>query len=81
MGHKIKNISANNEVMLLKLGRDVAPYKLYQTAHIFMFLWSLSICSCAGQNIQKMSEETTWKVGLAYVLDKIKYFALLSRKW
>ena len=23
--HKIKNISTNNEVMLLKLGRDVAP--------------------------------------------------------
>ena len=23
--HKIKNISANNEAMLLKLGRDVAP--------------------------------------------------------
>ena len=24
--HKIKNISANNEAMRLKLGRDVAPY-------------------------------------------------------
>ena len=25
--HKIENISANNEAMLLKLGKDVAPYK------------------------------------------------------
>ena len=25
VGHKIKNISANNGAMLLKLGRDVAP--------------------------------------------------------
>ena len=28
--HKIKNISANNEAMLLKLGRDVAPYEIYR---------------------------------------------------
>ena len=28
--HKIKNISANNEAMLLKLARDVAPYEIYQ---------------------------------------------------
>ena len=28
--HKINNISANNEAMLLKLGRDVAPHKIYQ---------------------------------------------------
>ena len=26
VGHKIENISANNAAMLLKLGRDVAPY-------------------------------------------------------
>ena len=26
--HKIKNISANNEAMLLKLGKDVAPYHI-----------------------------------------------------
>ena len=37
--HKIKNISANNEEMLLKLGRDVAPYEIYQMVHIFMLLW------------------------------------------
>ena len=30
--HKIKNISANNEAMLLKLGKDVAPYEIYQMA-------------------------------------------------
>ena len=36
--HKIKNISANNEAMLLKLGRDVAPYKINQMVHILL-LW------------------------------------------
>ena len=36
---KIKNISANNEAMLLKLGRNVAPYKIYQMVHILMLLW------------------------------------------
>ena len=25
--------------MLLKFGRDVAPYKIYQTVHILMLLW------------------------------------------
>ena len=34
--HKIKNIPADNEAMLLKLGRDVAPY---QNIHILMLLW------------------------------------------
>ena len=37
--HKIKNISANNEAMLLKLGRDVAPYEIYHVVHILMLLW------------------------------------------
>ena len=36
---KIKNISANNEAMLLKLGTDVAPYKIYQMVYILMLLW------------------------------------------
>ena len=31
---KIKNISTNNEAMVLKFGRDVAPYK-----NILMLLW------------------------------------------
>ena len=31
---KIKNISANNKAMLLKLGKDVAPYEIYQMVHI-----------------------------------------------
>ena len=39
MWHKIKNISANNEALLLKLSRDVAPYKIYQMVHILMLLW------------------------------------------
>ena len=37
--HKIKNISSNNEAMLLKLAKDVAPYKIYQMVHILMLLW------------------------------------------
>ena len=36
--HKIKNIPADNEAMLLKLGRDVAPYKIYEVVHILMLL-------------------------------------------
>ena len=59
-------ISANNEAMLLKLGRDVAPYEIYQMAHILMLQWqharfqslsssesNIAICSCTGQNIPK----------------------------
>ena len=37
--HKIKKISANNEAMLLKLGRDVSPYEIYQMVHILIMLW------------------------------------------
>ena len=37
--HKIKNISANNEAIVLKLGRVVAPYKIYQIVHILMLFW------------------------------------------
>ena len=37
--HKIKNISGNNGAMLLKLGRDVTPYEIYQMVHILMLLW------------------------------------------
>ena len=37
--HKIKNISANNEAMLLKLGRYVAPYEIYQMLDILLLLW------------------------------------------
>ena len=36
--HKIKNISANNEAIRLKLGRDVTPYEIYQMVHILMLL-------------------------------------------
>ena len=59
--HKIKNISADNEAMLLKLGRDVAAYAVYQLVHILMLLWQhaefqslpllksiTTICSCTG---------------------------------
>ena len=37
--HKTKNMSANNESILLKLGRDVTPYEIYQKVHILMLLW------------------------------------------
>ena len=33
VSHKIKNNSTNNEAMLLKLGRNIAPYDIYQMAH------------------------------------------------
>ena len=37
---KIKNISAKNEAMLLKIGRDVATLnKIYQIVHSLMLLW------------------------------------------
>ena len=61
--HKIKNISANNEAMLLKLSRDVAPYKIYQRVYILMLLWqhaqfqspasskrNITICDSTRQN-------------------------------
>ena len=37
--HRIKKISANNEAMLFKLGRDIAPYEIYQMVYILMLLW------------------------------------------
>ena len=61
--HKSTNISANNEAMLLKLGRDVAPYNMYQVVHILMLLWqhawfqspasskwNITICDSTRQN-------------------------------
>jgi len=51
--------------MLLKLSRDVAPYKIYQMVHILMLLWqharfqslassksNIIICSCMGHQMQ-----------------------------
>ena len=61
--HKIKNIFANKEAMLFKLGRDVAPYEIYQMVHILMLLrqharfqspastkWNITICDSTRQN-------------------------------
>jgi len=61
--HKIKNISTNIEAILLKLSRDVAPYKIYQMVHILMLLWqhaqfqspassklNITICDSTRQN-------------------------------
>ena len=36
--HEIKNISAYNEAMLLKLGSNVAPHEIYQMVYILMLL-------------------------------------------
>ena len=36
---KIKNISPNNEAMLLRLGKDVAPYEIYQMVRNVVLLW------------------------------------------
>ena len=48
--HKIKNISGNNEAMLLKLGRDVAPYKIYQFQSPVSSKWNITICDSTRQN-------------------------------
>ena len=31
-----------NKAVLLKLGKDVAPYEIYQMVHILMLLWKYS---------------------------------------
>ena len=76
--HKIENISTNNAAMLLKLGRDVAPCKIYLMVHILMLLWqharfqdfplssksNINTCSCMGQNIQlKMFKRRLYEGG------------------
>ena len=50
--HKIKNISANNQAMLLKLGRDVAPYEIYQMVQILMLL-----CNMLGSSLLPLQNE------------------------
>ena len=43
---------------------------------------NITICSHMGQNIQfKMLRGDSMKMGLAYILAKYRYFALLNRKW
>ena len=51
VSYKINNISANNEAMLLKLGRDVAPYEIYQMVHILILLCSVPVPSSSKSNI------------------------------
>ena len=61
--HKIKNISTENEAILLKLGRDVAHCELFQMVHTLMLLWqharfqspasskwNITICDSTRQN-------------------------------
>ena len=38
--------------MLLKLGRDVAPYEIYQLAHILMFF-----CNMLGSSLLPLQNE------------------------
>jgi len=63
--HKIKNISANIVAMLLKLSRDVAPYKIYQMVHILMLLWQharfqSTASSKLNITIWDSTRQTTW---------------------
>ena len=46
--HKIKNISAKNEAMLLKLGRDARFQSLFSSKS------NIIICSSMGKNIRKI---------------------------
>ena len=84
--HKIKNISANNEAMLLKLRRNVAPYEIYQMVHIVMLLWQhaqfqslllknqilpfVATRDKINMSVKNAKEEILWR-----------YFALVSHKW
>ena len=83
--NKVKNISANNEAMLLRLGRGVAPYKMYQMVHILMLLWQharfqLPFVAARGRICSlKCYRGDPMKMGLAYIIDKTRYFSLLSR--
>ena len=60
--HKIKNISANNEAVLLKLDWDVAPCKIHQMIYILMLLW---------QHLGSSENEI-----LSFRLNKAKYLVL-----
>ena len=77
--HKTKNISANNEAMLLKLGRVVAPYKIYQKVHILMLL---------GQHTQfqslassKLNINYHLRLNQANCLDLLKRYTSSTFHW
>lgn len=90
--HKIKNISANNDAMLLKLGRDVATYKIYQVVQILMLLWqharfqsavsskfNITICGCTGHKIRlKMLKKQPNEGGTRICLRKDQVFCLIK---
>ena len=52
VSHNIKNISTNNEAMLLKLDRDVAPYGMYGTH----FDVAMATCSVPVSCLSKMGK-------------------------
>ena len=80
--HKIKNISANNEAVRLKLGRHVAPYEMYQILHILMLLWqharfqspspsksNITICDSIGQNTWSCLRQARYTFPLGLLLN------------
>ena len=79
--------------MLLKLGRDVAPCKIYLMVHILMLLWqharfqdfplssksNINTCSCMGQNIQlKMFKRRLYEGGTGMLLKQDQKFCLVE---
>ena len=92
--HKIKNISAKNEAMVLKLGRDVAPNKIYQMLHIVMLLWqhapfqfptslkwNSTICDSARQNTWSYLRHMLVPPSLSLLFSIFSYFAPCSYNW
>ena len=93
--HKIKNTSTDNEAMLLKLGRDVAPYEIYQMIHILMLLWeharfqspasskwNITICDSTRQNTWSYVRHMPVSPSLGLLFNILTvYFALCSYKW
>ena len=89
--YNFKNISANKETMLLKLSRDVKPYKIYQVLYISIFLWqharflstasskfNITICGCTGHKKQlKILKRRPNERGTGISLKKDKVFRVV----
>ena len=91
---KTKDISTNNEAMLLKLGRDVAPNKIYQMLHIVMLLWqharfqfpaslkrNNTICDSARQKTWSYLRRMPVPPSLSLLFSIFSYFAPCSYNW
>ena len=78
--------------MLLKLGRDVAPYKIYQVIYILVLLWqhawfqsrasskfNITICDCTRHKIQlKKLKRRPNEGGTGICLRKDQVFCLVE---